>query len=310
MNRSEYWKNFMLGKELDISGGFIYNGLLCFHKMEHFGHEEEIFEFFYNISVGIERLLKVCIILTEQSGDKIEEELKQFLKTHNHQELLKRIKDNHKIGVSKVHNDFIEMIAEFYKLHRYGLYSLESVKAEEYAGKVQLRAFIKKHLEIEIEDNLLSVLTQNDKNIKKRMGKIIGKIVSEIFEVVKSESSHQNIRTFKTRYDSKASKVFSSNNHDFFNEDRLCKELLIYFVNKPEDSGQLKFIKSIEPLDFDPACTADYIQCLLSDVKRQTLMDQLEHFYEAEVDNLSERKEHIDAISQPDWYWDDGEADC
>ena len=71
MDRSEYWKNFKLGKELDISGRFIYNGLQCFHHLEHFCYEEEIFEFLYNVSVGIERLLKVCVILIQRPSPKM-----------------------------------------------------------------------------------------------------------------------------------------------------------------------------------------------------------------------------------------------
>jgi len=36
MNEAEFWKNFKLGKELDIAGSFIYNGLQTFHEMQHF----------------------------------------------------------------------------------------------------------------------------------------------------------------------------------------------------------------------------------------------------------------------------------
>ncbi len=295
MRKSEYWKNFMLGKEIDISGGFIYNGLLCFHQMEHFCHEEEIFEFFYNISVGIERLLKVCIILTEHSDDKNQEELKKFLITHNHQKLFERVKKNHKIGVSNVHNDFIKMIAEFYKSHRYGLYNLELTTTEEYAGKVHLHAFIKKHLGIKIEGNLLSVVTQNDKNIKRCMGKIIGKIVIEIFKIVGCEASRLGIYTNELRHDSKASKVFGDQGNYFLDEDRLRKELLIYFVNNSKNSGQIKFIKSIEPLAFDSFSDSDYIKCLYSNVKIQVVMDEFNHLCES-VDNISERKNDIDLV--------------
>ena len=45
MDSSTFWKNFNLGTELQISGSFIYNGLLVFDEMETFYHEEEIFEF-------------------------------------------------------------------------------------------------------------------------------------------------------------------------------------------------------------------------------------------------------------------------
>jgi hypothetical protein len=69
MDASTFWKNFNLGTELQVSGNFIYNSLSIFDKMETFYHEEEIFEFLYNLSVGIERLLKINVILIEHSDD-------------------------------------------------------------------------------------------------------------------------------------------------------------------------------------------------------------------------------------------------
>jgi len=60
-----FWKNIRLGTELQISGSFIYNSLSIFDQMETFYYEEECFEFLYNLSVGIERLMKICIILIE-----------------------------------------------------------------------------------------------------------------------------------------------------------------------------------------------------------------------------------------------------
>lgn len=65
MRPDEYWKNFNLGTELDIAGRFLFNGLQAFHEMEHFAAEEDSFEFLYSVAVGIERLLKIAIILTE-----------------------------------------------------------------------------------------------------------------------------------------------------------------------------------------------------------------------------------------------------
>ena len=50
-----FWKNFRLGTELQVSGSFIYNALYFFDQMECFNNEEEIFEFLYSLSVGIER---------------------------------------------------------------------------------------------------------------------------------------------------------------------------------------------------------------------------------------------------------------
>lgn len=39
MDGTTFWKNFNLGKELDIAGSFIYNGLHSFYLMESFYYE-------------------------------------------------------------------------------------------------------------------------------------------------------------------------------------------------------------------------------------------------------------------------------
>ena len=88
-----FWKNFRLGTELQISGSFIYNALYFFDQMEHFCNDEEIFEFLYNTSVGLERLEKIAIILLEHDSSMDQEEFEKTLITHSHLELLDRIKE-------------------------------------------------------------------------------------------------------------------------------------------------------------------------------------------------------------------------
>jgi hypothetical protein len=52
MKSSEYyWQNFELGKELEIAGGFIYDGLRNLHEMETVRYESEIFSVLYSLSV-------------------------------------------------------------------------------------------------------------------------------------------------------------------------------------------------------------------------------------------------------------------
>lgn len=71
------WKNFSLGKELDIAGSFIFNGLKAFDSMDNFYYEVEIFEFLYNISVGIERLAKIAVILIEHNNVQDQQEFEK-----------------------------------------------------------------------------------------------------------------------------------------------------------------------------------------------------------------------------------------
>jgi len=79
MQPTEFWKNFRLGEELSISGTFIYNGLRRFHEMRKLDYHDEAFEFFYHLSVGLERLLKIVVVLVEHHDSidqgKLEESL-------------------------------------------------------------------------------------------------------------------------------------------------------------------------------------------------------------------------------------------
>lgn len=92
MKTSEFWKNFDLGEELGIAGVFIYNGLRRFHEMRALDYEDEFFEVFYNLSVGLERLLKVAVVLVEHLEDSDQEQFERSLITHSHQALLERIR--------------------------------------------------------------------------------------------------------------------------------------------------------------------------------------------------------------------------
>ena len=105
MTPGEYWKNFHLGEELSISGMFIYNGLKCFHQMDTLDNVDEIFEFQYNLSVGLERLLKVAVVLLEHDKDTNIEEFEESLITHNHLELVQRIKKHSSLNLSKPHKE-------------------------------------------------------------------------------------------------------------------------------------------------------------------------------------------------------------
>ena len=69
MNQTEFWKNFRLGEEIQISGTFIYNGLRRFHEISKLDREDELFEFLYQLSVGLERLLKIGVVLFEHTEE-------------------------------------------------------------------------------------------------------------------------------------------------------------------------------------------------------------------------------------------------
>ena len=191
MQIDEFWKNFKLGSELDIAGRFIYNGLKSFDQTETFYFEEDAFEFLYNISVGIERLLKIVIILSEHDQTKNQIKFEKSLITHNHMELVSRAKKNNQMSFGKVHNRFLQLLDTFYRTHRYDRFSLESFTIED-KEKQGLISFFEDELGISIDTESAFEMTRNDIRIKRFIGKVVGRVCEQCFEAIKSHAQRLN----------------------------------------------------------------------------------------------------------------------
>ena len=311
MKPDEYWKNFNLGTELDISGRFLYNGLQTFHHMETFFKEEDAFEFLYSVSVGIERLLKIALILTKHDQSIDQEEFERELITHSHQDLLKRLKEHHALNLGPVHNEFISILSRFYKSHRYGRYSLASVSAPA-QERDELIAFFEKRLKIEIDIENMFSFTRNERHHKKFVGKVISKIVLPVFEIIRKEARRLNLYTYEIEYGSKSSKIFQFGSFDFEKEEILQIEILAYFMSDKAKGANAKFLRErIDALSFDSALEADYIAALKSDRKKLMVLDELEALYEEDVSDFSTRKGMLDAaISNYLNYGEDEDLDA
>lgn len=314
MDKITFWKNFELGIELNVSGRFIYNGLQTFHEMKHFAHEEEIFEFLYHISVGIERLLKIAIILIEhdqavdQNNTVDQNNFEKSLMTHNHERLIQRVRKKYKLSFSKHHNEFLSLLGKFYKTSRYGRYSPDVMERDDWR-KSEIIDFLNNNLSISIDTKTMFEITPNNKEIKKFIGETVGKISRELYKVIIKESHRLNIYTWEIRSASKASKIFLSNEYDFEKEDILRRELLLYFINSSNKGGLLQFMESLEPLDFDPASESDYIGCFDSNVKAIGFTGELEGLYEEGIDDQKKRKEYLELIGNPNVCFDSDEDD-
>ena len=293
MDNSYIWKNFSLGKELNVAGNFIFNGLKAFDSMESFYHEDEIFEFLYNISVGLERLGKIAVILIEHNNVKDQKEFEKSLITHNHQILLNKISKKHKCNLSSVHNEFIQLLSSFYTSMRYDRYSLVSLRSHD-KERVSLVAFLEKHLKIKIvyKDFFVS---PNEWRHKKFIGKIIGKICEVLYEIIQAEAISQNMYTYELRSHSKAGVIFQGKKYDFFDDNIVWKEILVYLMNTTDETGLLNFIRDIEPLNFDSALANEYISAFKSNLKRFEYIYEIEEHY-LEIENKRERIEMLEII--------------
>jgi hypothetical protein len=279
MKKQLFWKNFNMGKELSIAGSFIYNGLRAFDLMKTFYYEEEIFEVLYNISVGIERLEKIAIVLLEHDKTDEQIEFESSLRTHNHQELYNRISRNKKCNFSNVHNAFLQLLSNFYNSMRYDRYTLLSVYDYGKERKA-LVEFIKKYLDIKIEITPPFNVTCNNSKIKRFIGKVVGKICNQLYDIIYEESTRLKIYTHEIDPWSKASKIFLRKKYDFCDEDIVWKELFLFIMNTPEYSDVIDLIRDIEPLNLEECRAGEYFDSLKSTKDLLMFIDEIESYYE------------------------------
>jgi hypothetical protein len=306
MNAAEYWKNFNLGEELSVSGTFIYNGLRRFHEMQHLEHSDEIFEILYNLSVGLERLLKIAVVLLEHDDSGDIDALERSLITHNHLELLHRVREKVKLKLSSEHNDFLGLLSTFYKSLRYDRFTLSSA-FDPRKEKKAFRAFLSKHLKVQLGDSSSFIATANEPRFQKFIHGLVVKISGELYEVVHDRASELNLYTYELRYGSKAFTVFMGK-ADIKAESVLWKELLVFFMNSDSDRGIFKHLRSIKALDFDPALAQDYLECFEANAAKASVIDELEHLY-SELDDAGTRLEMMDIIGNQNVYFSEDDED-
>lgn len=298
--QEKFWKNFRLGTELQISGSFIYNSLYFFDQMDHFCFEDEIFEFLYNMSVGVERLEKIAIILIEHNISVDQEDFEKSLITHSHLELFNRIKKKKSVNLGKSHNKFIQLLSNFYKSMRYNRYNLSSVY-ETIHDKSELIQLIQEELSISINTDMPFV-TANDDRIKKFIGKLVGKIVTQLYQIIKEEAQSLNLYTYEIPYNSKAYKIFMREEFTFYKESVLKKEIIIHLINKEKEDGFVEFVNNIEPISFDNEDTPEYVKYLLNPHNNIQMLDELDDIYEDCFDPI--RMEKVDSIGKVNIYND------
>lgn len=297
MTPEEWWKNFGLGLELDASGAFIYNGIKFLDSLEGLNHSTDIFEVLYNLSVGIERLFKVAVILIEHTDQTSIEEFEQSLITHNTIELANRVQKNVDLKFSGIHKEFLSMLSKFYKSHRYGRFSLSSVPNIE-EEKVMFLNYLHKHLNIDISDDSPFSYIHNTPQIKKFVGKVVGKISRNLFKIISDRARSLNIYTYELRSDSKAVKVFYGlyERLDFLDEENVKKELILFLMSSDSSSEHIDLLRSFGSLDLDPTEAPNHIKALLNDDHLHYVQGEIECAYE-EVDNIKERLEMLSLMT-------------
>lgn len=297
MRPDQWWKNFGLGLELDASGTFIYNGIKSLDSLEGLNHSTDIFEVLYSLSIGIERLLKIAVILIEHTDQTSIEEFEESLITHNTIELANRVQKNVDLNLSGVHKEFLSMLSKFYKSHRYGRFSLSSVPNIE-EEKFMLLNYLHKHLKIDVSDDGPFSYIHNTPQIKKFVGKIVGKISRNLFNIISDKARSLNIYTYELRSDSKAVKVFYALDErlDFLDEENVKKELILFLMSIDSTGDHIDLLRSFGSLDLDPAEAPNHIKALLNDDHLHYVQGEVECAYE-DVSNIKERLEVLSIMT-------------
>lgn len=299
MNNEEFWKNYSLGTELEVSGVFIYNGLEPLNEIDNFNYEEDVFEILYNLSVGIERLLKIAVILIEEidfNNKEVKIEFEESLKTHNTISLLSRIENKHTLHLNNYQKSFLHLLSDFYKKNRYDRYII-NLNNNYNKDKDSFLEFICRALNLKRGeyDNFFNPLS-NTNQTKRFISKIVEKFTISIYDIIKLEASKLNISTYELRPNGKAYRIFIYK--DFYStySDVLRKELLIRLINNC-DSGFIKFIRKIEALPFDIQDENEIFRAIINSRKEQQYFDELDHFYE-QLDNKKERFEILEVLGK------------
>jgi hypothetical protein len=291
MDNQDYWKNFGLGTELEISGAFLFNGLKSINTLDNFNYAEDVFELLYNLSVGIERLQKIAIILIENIDINNKESKKQFEESIRHHKLLNlhvMIERKHSLNLNAHQKEFLHLLSKFYKTYRYDRFNINSSKDYE-KEKNNFIAFLSGKLSITKTSN-------NTKQIKAYLSKIIEKIILAIYRIIEDKAKRNNIFTHDLRPQGKAYRVFIYKDFDFKYDTILKKELLIRLVNN-SNSSFIKYVKNIKPLLFDVQDENAIINALISSNKLVNYFDELEDYYE-QLENKKERFEMLETIGK------------
>lgn len=291
MTPSEWWKNFALGIEIDAAGTFIFNGIKALHDLPSFQYPVDSFEILYSVSIGIERLLKVAIILIEHDDKLGVEDLEKSLITHNTIDLVKRVERYRTLNLSAIHNEYLSLLSKFYKSDRYGRFSLNSIP-NIYQEKEKLLSFLQKYLDIEVSQNQF-IPVQNTNQIRKFLGRTTKHISDKIFRIVRDRAFELNIYTDELRGDSKALKVFYGERLDFIDEEIKKKEMLLFLMSFKSDGPHKQFMQAIEPLDMDPEEVPSYIQSILND----RCLWFHEEIVDVLYDDVDNKKNRIDLVS-------------
>lgn len=313
MNALEYFKNFNIGKEIDLAGTFAYNALTILNSNHNIYQDDQIFMFLYNAAVSVERIQK-CVLFMYGNYDLSEIETYALeLKIHSHPTLQSKINDHTKKKLSEEQNALLDLLMEFYAQGRYSNFSINS----DYNYKLAFEDYVKRYYDhAMVETSIFSNDTYVTEQAKERIGRTLGKLLCYYYELIKKKAREMNIYTYELRDGSPAEKVFlnrfpkSSLQAVHESERNALAELILYLCTSTDSTGYLNYLRNIKPLSFDPYMVQEFLVDIMNRQIPQGLVDEVATIYEdMPYKEMIARKADISIIGQPNIWFPEDEDD-
>lgn len=290
----EIWdfKSINMGRELEISGEFIYESAKKTMSITGLNNQYEINIILYTGSVGIERLQKIYLCLMQQNlNDK--DSIPKCLMGHNHLELEKEIEKYTTEQISQNGKGLLGVFAEYYNNYRYANYISKKSSGD---LRMLFISFLKKQ---NGKFNFDEPCSLSQFEVFKRFYiNELGKIASYFYGLIEHKARDINTYTYEIDSYSNAARVFwSTRRRSLYEqmviEQNAIKELLLYIYKNKRDSGVFRLLNHMESLKMDDALVNDYLADFFEGKVNDWLIDYVDDLYEeiGDIKKITERKE-------------------
>ncbi|EGJ47910.1 hypothetical protein HMPREF0866_00864 [Ruminococcaceae bacterium D16] len=302
MTELEYFKNFNLGKEIDLAGTFAYNALSILNTTQDVYLNDQIFMFLYNASVSVERMQKCVLFMYGNYNGAGIEQFAETIKIHNHRTLQSKIKEYTEKKLCEEQNALLILLRDFYVDGRYSNYSIDGA----YNYKSALENFVKQYYDASmVKTHFFTKDTYISEEAKERIGRTLGKLLCYYYDLIKEKAHEVGLYTYELRDGSPAEKVFlntfpkRSLQAINASERNALAELIVYLITNKASTGYLNYVRGLEPLDLDPHLVPEYLAGIMNRQIPQNLVDEVEAIYEdMPHKQVTKRKDSISIIGE------------
>lgn len=293
----EIWdfKSINMGRELEISGEFIYESAKKTMSITRLNNQYEINIILYTGAVGIERLQKIYLCLVQQNPtDK--DSIPKCLMGHNHLELNKEIEKYTTEHILRNGRGLLGVFSEYYNNYRYANYIPGKNSSE--LRKLFISFLKKQNGKFDFDEPYALIQFEV---FKRFYINELGKLASYYFELIEHKAREIGTYTYEIDSYSNAARVFLSTQkrslyEQMIIEQNSIKELLLYMYKNKRESGVFRLLNDMESLEMDDALVNDYLADLCEGKVNDWLIDYVDELYE-EMKDIKKRKERKELLA-------------